>query len=149
MPSLTHLRRPAVVALAILALVALAGCGKSSSATKLRASMSGGAEVPGPGNDNASGIATVTPEPEKDRVCFDLKVNGVASPTAAHIHRGVKGQKGDIVVALDPPANGSSKGCKPTDRALAKEIADKPGDFYVNVHNAQFPNGAVRGQLSK
>ena len=28
-------------------------------------------------------------------------------------------------------------------------INRNPSAFYVNVHNGDFPNGAVRGQLSK
>jgi hypothetical protein len=35
------------------------------------------------------------------------------------------------------------------DRAEAKEILKNPADYYVNVHNAEFPLGALRGQLSK
>ncbi len=30
----------------------------------------------------------------------------------------------------------------------AADIATHPEDYYVNVHNAEFPGGAVRGQLS-
>jgi hypothetical protein len=30
-----------------------------------------------------------------------------------------------------------------------KRIRQNPENFYVNVHNADFPDGAVRGQLSK
>jgi uncharacterized protein (DUF3820 family) len=30
---------------------------------------------------------------------------------------------------------------------LLRKIADKPGDYYVNVHTADFPAGAIRGQL--
>ena len=31
----------------------------------------------------------------------------------------------------------------------AAEILANPEDYYVNVHNEAFPNGAIRGQLAK
>ncbi|HYN37445.1 MAG TPA: CHRD domain-containing protein, partial [Actinomycetota bacterium] len=33
------------------------------------------------------------------------------------------------------------------DRALAADIVRSPRDYYVNVHNPEFPAGAIRGQL--
>jgi len=32
---------------------------------------------------------------------------------------------------------------------VAKNILQHPEQYYVNVHNAEWPGGAVRGQLSK
>jgi hypothetical protein len=50
---------------------------------------------------------------------------------------------------LDPPTDGTSSGCAEVSRELALAILMSPSDYYVNVHNAEFPAGAVRGQLQK
>ena len=34
------------------------------------------------------------------------------------------------------------------DKNLLKDIIRNPENYYVNVHNTPFPNGAVRGQLA-
>ena len=54
-----------------------------------------------------------------------------------------------VVVTLAPPTNGTSTGCATVDRALAKAIKLHPENYYVNIHNAAFPGGAIRGQLGK
>ena len=71
---------------------------------------------------------------------------------AAHIHVAPVGQAGPVVVPLfTQPVNAATVG--PTcltdlDKNLLKDILRSPQDYYVNVHNAPFPNGAVRGQLA-
>jgi len=37
----------------------------------------------------------------------------------------------------------------PVDRRLLMDIIQHPQDYYVNVHTADFPGGAIRGQLHK
>jgi len=54
---------------------------------------------------------------------------------------------GPVVVPLAPPTGGSSSACGRVDRALA--LARQPSGSYVNVHTAEFPAGALRGQLSR
>ena len=54
-----------------------------------------------------------------------------------------------VVGLTPPPTGGSSSGCVSADREEIKEIIQHPEEYYVNVHNADFPLGAVRGQLSK
>jgi hypothetical protein len=115
----------------------------------LTTQLTGEAEVPGQGDPDGSGTATITLRPEQGEVCFDLTVSNIEPATAAHIHEGAEGVAGPVVVPLDPPpTDGSSSGCvSGVDRALIQNILQHPDQYYVNVHNEEFPDGAVRGQL--
>ena len=75
-------------------------------------------------------------------------MRGIDRATAAHIHRGAAGVNGPPVVNLDAPDNdGDEDDCDRIGDALADEIQANPAGFYVNVHTAAFPDGAIRGQL--
>ena len=116
---------------------------------KLQANLTGAAEVPGPGDPDGTGTAQITVNPGQKRVCYKLRVSNIAPATAAHIHEAAPTAAGPVVVTLGAPTSGTSSGCVTVTRALALEILKDPGDYYVNVHNAAFPAGAVRGQLAK
>jgi hypothetical protein len=111
--------------------------------------LTGAEEVPGPGDPDGSGEVVMTLNHGQGEVCFQLTVQNIAPATAAHIHSGPFGVAGPVVVGLTPPTSGFSSDCVAADRDLIKEIIQNPEEFYVNVHNADFPAGAVRGQLSK
>ena len=113
----------------------------------LSASLAGAAEVPGPGDPDGGGSATVRVNPGQPQICYTLTVTDIAPATAAHIHVAPVGVPGPVVVPLAAPTSGSSAGCADVDRALVKEILKSPEDYYVNVHNDDFQPGAVRGQL--
>jgi hypothetical protein len=115
----------------------------------LSATLTGAAEVPGPGDPDGTGTASLTVNPGLGQICNQLTVSGIAPATAAHIHLGAVGVAGPVVVPLEPPTDGSSSGCTEVSRELALAILTSPSDYYVNVHNAEFPAGAVRGQLAK
>ena len=134
-----------VMALALLTFAHLA----ATQEMKATAKLTGAAEVPGPGDPDGSGTALLTINPDKGEVCFDLTVTKIDEATAAHIHEGAAGKSGPVKVPLDAPKTGSVKGCKTADAAVVKAIMANPAEYYVNVHNAAFPGGAVRGQLSK
>lgn len=122
---------------------------KEQGGRRLTATLTGAAEVPGPGDADGGGTAVITLNQGQNEVCFELTVTNIAPATLAHIHTGAAGVAGPAVVTLTPPTEGSSKGCVSATADLIKDIRQNPGNFYVNVHNADFPDGAVRGQLSK
>jgi hypothetical protein len=108
----------------------------------------GANEVPVLGDPDGKGTATVTINRGLRRLCYSISVSGIAPATAAHIHEAPKGMAGPVVVGLEAPTDGTSSGCITTlSRAQLKEIAKDPSDYYVNVHNAEYPGGALRGQL--
>jgi hypothetical protein len=128
----------------------LAGCatGPENQSAVLMVSLNGIQEVPGPGDPDGNGTAEVRVNPRSGEVCWDLYARSIGTATAAHIHRGAAGIAGPVVVMLAlPDAGGRSHGCATVDPALAREIAYRGYDFYVNVHDAAHPNGAIRGQL--
>lgn len=80
------------------------------------------------------------------RLCYGFQVVGIGKPIAAHIHRGGSDESGPVVVPLRAMKVGSR--CKHIPSDVAKSLTEDPGRFYVNVHTAAFPNGALRGQLA-
>lgn len=123
---------------------------KDQGGRRLTTTLTGAAEVPGPGDPDGGGSAVITLNQGKGEVCFELTVTNIAAANAAHIHSGAKDAAGPVVVTLTPaPTEGSSKGCVSATADVIKEIRQNPGNYYVNIHNADFPDGAVRGQLSK
>ena len=116
---------------------------------KLQTTLSGAAEVPGPGDADGRGTAKITVNPGQKQICYKLSVANIAPATATHIHEAPPTAAGPVVVTLGAPTSGTSSGCVTVTRALALEILKRPADYYVNVHNPAFPAGAVRGQLAK
>ncbi|HKX23019.1 MAG TPA: CHRD domain-containing protein [Rhizorhapis sp.] len=134
----------------LFALLTLTGCESvvEQVADTYHTDLTGAQEVPKPGDPDGSGRFEVSISDRVDQFCYEFKdVRGIGTPTAAHIHRGASGVAGPVVVPLDPPGGGNSKGCKDVPEAIADEIKANPTSFYVNVHNAEFPDGAIRGQL--
>ncbi|MFD9070323.1 CHRD domain-containing protein [Streptomyces lasiicapitis] len=121
------------------------------------ASMNGANEVPvqgGPAVGDKDGAALQFVKVKGDKVSVTVKWRGTAKPSALHIHQGAKGTNGGIKVdftkllakAKHQRVTGT---VKVTDAALLKQLKAGPNGFYANLHTAEFPGGAVRGQLHK
>jgi hypothetical protein len=138
-----------VLVVALIGALLLAGPALAGHA--LSTQLTGAAVVPGPGDPDGSGTATIRVNPGKGEVCWDLSVKNITLPaTGAHIHVGAADDFGPIVVALTPPGpSGESTGCIIVNRELAKAIHKNPENYYVDVHTLPlYGAGALRGQLS-
>lgn len=137
-----------LVVLVLLLSLVLASTALAAGWTTLVTSLNGAKEVPGPGDPDGTGWATVRLNIHQQMVCYDLSVWDIASATAAHIHIGRGSVAGPVVIPLEAPADGDSMACaEGVDKALIRAIIRNPSLYYVNVHNAEYPGGAVRGQL--
>jgi hypothetical protein len=108
--------------------------------------MTGAKEVPpedGDPNGQGSAVCTV----KGNEICCDFEFETTtenSAITAIHIHPGAVGEEGDPVV---PFSTALQDNCAIADEGLAAQIKNNPEEFYMNIHTAAHPNGAVRDQL--
>lgn len=124
-----------------------------SGGRALVAKLSGAAEVP-PAGTADRGHVVVRLSAKTLKICWSfsaLKLSANAgaatTPTAAHIHVGTTGVAGGVYVPLG--ATYARKGCTTATKEQVDAILANAKGYYVNVHNASYPNGAIRGQLKK
>ena len=163
----TALRSLALAAFSALALVS-AACGddegggeaagtatttapEATEDVTLTAQLSGKEEVPDPGVADGTGLAEVIIK--GNELCYRLAATMAETPTAAHIHTGKAGVAGDVLVNLMPEFTKDEGGfaaekCVTPDAAAIASIEGDPTSFYVNIHTAEHPKGAMRGQLA-
>jgi CHRD domain. len=133
-----------VVVGATIALISVAGASGAlqKGGNSLHATLSGKVEVP-KGDPDGTGTAEV--KITGTAVCWEIKASKVTTLTSAHIHKGRAGIAGPVVVPFGRAFK--SKGCITVPLAVAAAIKKNPSAYYVNVHNAKYPAGALRGQL--
>jgi hypothetical protein len=142
---------PVSIALLVAAMaMALVLAAPVSADASLAATLTGAEEVPGPGDAGGSGTAAVGITTASGEICVTLEwtiSDGTAS--AAHIHQAPDGTAGPVVLPLftTPDDNGFFQDCF-TDMTLAPLLEATPANYYVNIHSATYPDGAVRGQLA-
>ena len=115
----------------------------------LNARLQGAQEVP-PNSSSGSGYLNVLIDTSNNEIYATGAYSGlVTSATAAHIHLGNPGLNGPVSKALiHNPATFGSLHVK---AVLSETAADSVafGLTYANIHNATFPGGELRGQITK
>ena len=142
----------ALVALAVVVLVVPALSLAGRNTIEVTAKLKGQNEVPGPGSNKGKGDASVFLKAKKEKVCFNLEVSKLDTITAGHIHKGTADVAGPVKVTLidsQVQGTGTYEGCVENVKSkLIKKIAAAPEKFYVNIHTLDYPEGAIRGQLT-
>jgi hypothetical protein len=109
-----------------------------------------------PADAAATGQANITGDDSNNRMCGTFTWSNVHSPMGfGHIHEGEAGQPENPAVTISffgPPTNlngfqSGVTGCAVVPNALIDKM-DRYGAFFnVVLHTAQYPGGALRGQL--
>ncbi len=120
-----------------------------SEAGDFAAFLSGDQENP-PVETEASGAGDFELLPD-GTLNYDIAVRDIDNINAAHIHEGAPGEAGPPIFTLFPmngdsfdPDNPISGQVMLTDEQVQTLLS---GNYYVNVHTTEFPNGEIRGQI--
>jgi hypothetical protein len=123
-------------------------------------SMHGANEIP---NGDVNGVGFADLILDGTTLSYSVVVFNIDTPTAMHIHPGARSQVGPPLVPFTtlfvrqegcpslqaPPCTERfvNVGEVEISAATAEALSASPSDFYLNVHNAAFPGGAIRGQV--
>lgn len=126
------------------------------------------------GEQGATGTYGLRLNSDEDIICYDIELSGVTGPfessadTATHLHEAAEGEFGPSRVAFPDPedqgdGNWTGSGCVQAPFTTGEEdaeagtdtgegftvaqIEENPENFYIDTHTADYPDGAVRGQL--
>jgi CHRD domain len=147
-----HLVFGAIAAMALVLGLTASVAAQGGGNRAMFAVMTGAKEVDvnGEHHGDPNGRGSFSATLDGRQLCYGIQVKNIENPVAAHIHRGGPKVAGPVVQPLEQPATGdpgASSACIQISRSLARGLRRNPGRFYVNVHTADLPNGAVRGQL--
>jgi outer membrane protein OmpA-like peptidoglycan-associated protein len=93
---------------------------------------------------DATGSARLDLRPATEEACFSVGTEGLATPFNTHVHRGVAGERGPVVI--DFGSHGDGDACVEVPTAdLAAVLAD-PASHYFELHEPD-DGPAIRGQL--
>lgn len=160
---MAKLKTPLII---ILVSVLLASFGmasdKSGRELDFKAELSGNEEVPAV-KTQAKGEAKFSLSKGEDRLTYTVVLHGIENVTAAHVHKGKRGENGPPVADLFKEPKGKTA----TDTLLSEGVIFaydligplkgksikslmemiEAGDAYVNVHSKDHPEGEIRGQI--
>jgi hypothetical protein len=112
-----------------------------------------GSNIPSDGDPGGSGSFSLALDSVLSQACFvlDVTLTDLAGdpPTAVDIHDSSTGDPGDVVLALASGVDGAghASGCVAASEPLVSAMLATPNNYYVDVHSAGYPGGAVRGWI--
>jgi CHRD domain len=124
--------------------------GQVTPVASVRTTLTARQEVPRPKGkvNRARGTftATVTKTGTSGSIAWRLTFSRLTGrAVAAHIHSGVRGRSGPVIVPLCTPCRSGARGTADVSAAVVNAL--EAGRAYVNVHTRRNPAGEIRGQL--
>lgn len=116
---------------------------------EVRATINAAQEVP-TNNSTATGTLEGIYDPFSRGFAYRINFSGLTEPvTASHFHIGAPGANGPVAINLGNQG-GARQGGSGGFVVLtpAQDSALRNGNMYINIHNARFPGGEIRGQLN-
>ena len=156
------MKRRILVALALVGLLSVVLISRAGADTEVKFTTTLTAVDPVTGvvtgDPDGRGTAEFTFDTEQGTVCYELEVEGIAKPVepgpgvgSGHIHVLPGGGIAvDLEADFQPDTSDEFKasGCVEVDSALLQAILENPDQYYVNIHNVDFPGGALAALLS-
>lgn len=133
------------VAVGLTAVLSLGGAAAYAQVPQNSVTLTGAKEAPAKGDPNGRGQFSWSLD--GSRLCYLITSKRIGTPVAAHIHKGKAGISGPVKVTLSPPAPNAMAACVTVGSTLASNLRARPSSFYVNIHTAAYPAGALRAQL--
>jgi CHRD domain len=142
-----------VVLASVAAIAAPAATAQTAQSVVFHVALSGA-------DANGSGTAVLRFEPATNTLCYVIVVSGIGAPTepgtnvgSAHIHGPLPSTGIAVPLHADFAQAGSSdvfvaNACVDVNPATLAAILANPELFYVNIHTAEFPGGAIAGALA-
>ena len=114
---------------------------------KLAATLAGAGEESG-GDPDGAGTFSVDADAALGDFCYTLNLTKVGKVTGAHVQLNAVEPDPQPLIKLDV-TGASSDECIAVEPKVLEPIVANPGSYYISVHTADFPKGAVRGTLSR
>ena len=158
----SFLAAPVLGALLVLFLAAASQAQVSAGGDTIRgtASLEATLVAGATGDPALSGDADLVVSPRRGAICFDIELDvdgalgeaeGADTVVSVHIHPGTAGvacEGEDCPAPIDLDfANEGLEGCAKAGKQLLSSLVAEPEQFFLHVHTARFPTGALSGQL--
>jgi hypothetical protein len=112
------------------------------------ATLTGNTDPARPGDPDGRGRALVTLHLGRELLCVAVTTSAIDPVTSVHLHQTSAASTTPIVTAPAPVADGSPA-CFSVDRQVLRRLRTDPAGHHVEVHTAEFPDGALRGRLRR
>lgn len=147
-----------VLAMLAAAVAVMGVAGSASADTRATGSsflLYGDQVVPGPADPDGHGDGNVRDFNQRTGLfCYGVThITAVSEPfTAGYIRQAPPGETGPVVATLFEEPRTSfdleNGACLTADVHTVKRMDKHPEEFYMELHNGEYPKGAIRGQLA-